>query len=251
MSIRSRLDVIGAVAGALSDRQARRSLLRAITAYDHIPPAECPCCGYLGRFGPAGKNARIGQLCPACRSYERHRLVAVAFQRRFLDLCGKDVLHFAPEPAIRPLVLNEKPASYVTADIDPGLADRVLDLENVDLPGASFDVVIASHVLEHVDDAKALAELHRILRPGGQLIAMVPIVEGWAETYEDAAKTSPRDRASYFGRHDHVRYYGADFRGRVKNAGFDLAEFTAGPIDSVRYRLARGEKVFLATKRGD
>ncbi|HWJ97854.1 MAG TPA: glycosyltransferase [Acidimicrobiales bacterium] len=38
-----------------------------------------------------------------------------------------------------------------------------------------FDVVLCSEVLEHVaDDAAALAELHRVLRPGGRLLVSVP-----------------------------------------------------------------------------
>jgi SAM-dependent methyltransferase len=40
---------------------------------------------------------------------------------------------------------------------------------------ASFDVVIAAEVLEHLpDDALAMAELARVLRPGGMLVVSVP-----------------------------------------------------------------------------
>jgi SAM-dependent methyltransferase len=248
MILKSRIAAVRALAGALADRHARSSLFRAIAAEKRLPAATCSCCGYVGRFYPAGLNARLGQLCPSCRSYERHRLVALAFERGFLDVTGKEVIHFAPEQAIRPLVLKDKPASYVTADIDPGKADRVLDLEQIDLPDATIDVAIASHVLEHVDDRKALSELRRILKPGGKLIALVPLVEGWAETFEDPSLTRPEERQAYFGRYDHVRFYGADFRDRIIASGFHLDEFTAGPIDSAKYRLSRGEKVFLATK---
>ncbi len=42
-------------------------------------------------------------------------------------------------------------------------------------PDAAFDAVIASEVLEHVwDDTGALAELVRVLRPGGRLAVTVP-----------------------------------------------------------------------------
>ena len=42
-------------------------------------------------------------------------------------------------------------------------------------PGRCFDRVIAAEVLEHVvDDAAALAELARVLRPGGTLAVTVP-----------------------------------------------------------------------------
>jgi len=48
-------------------------------------------------------------------------------------------------------------------------------LESAGLPSGAFDVVIASHVLEHLPDpAAAAAELARILKPGGRLYAAVP-----------------------------------------------------------------------------
>jgi SAM-dependent methyltransferase len=44
---------------------------------------------------------------------------------------------------------------------------------------ASFDLVLATDVLEHVrDEARAVAELHRVLRPGGALVATVPAFMG-------------------------------------------------------------------------
>lgn len=43
------------------------------------------------------------------------------------------------------------------------------------LPAASFEVVIAHHSLEHVPDPRAvLAELNRLLKPGGRLLLAVP-----------------------------------------------------------------------------
>jgi predicted SAM-dependent methyltransferase len=84
--------------------------------------------------------------------------------------------------------------------------------------------VICNHVLEHVDDRKALTEIMRILAPGGMLVASVPIIEGWDTTYEDVAIKDPEDRALHFGQSDHVRWYGRDFRDRLKAAGFEISE---------------------------
>jgi ubiquinone/menaquinone biosynthesis C-methylase UbiE len=46
------------------------------------------------------------------------------------------------------------------------------DLHNAPVPPATFDAVIANHMLYHVPDvAAALAEVHRLLKPGGKLYA--------------------------------------------------------------------------------
>lgn len=53
-----------------------------------------------------------------------------------------------------------------------------LDLEHQPLPYAdgSFEVVIASHVLEHLENAEAaLRDWHRVLAPGGALLIGVPM----------------------------------------------------------------------------
>jgi SAM-dependent methyltransferase len=233
-----------------TDKQARSRAILALQTHDSLPPATCPCCGFVGRFTHHGGIGRQGVVCPQCRSVERHRLVTLAVQRGFIDLRGRRVLHFAPEPSIAALVRSMGPSEYRSADLEPGKADIVLNLEGLDLPDGSVDAVVVSHVLEHVDDRKALSELFRILVPGGQMIAMVPLIEGWSTTYEDPAVVSERDRAVHFGQRDHVRYYGADFRDRVRNAGFLLEEFTADGPDSVRYRLSRGQKVFVGRKPG-
>ncbi len=78
-------------------------------------------------------------------------------------------------------------------DIAPGKADRVLNIEAIASPDASYDCVVCSHVLEHVDDKKALSEIYRVLRPGGVALIMLPVIEGWAKTYENPAVTSPED----------------------------------------------------------
>ncbi len=51
----------------------------------------------------------------------------------------------------------------------------VMDGAALEFPNARFDLVIASDVLEHIaDEAQALREWTRVLRPGGQLLVYVP-----------------------------------------------------------------------------
>ena len=54
----------------------------------------------------------------------------------------------------------------------PGTEYRVIDAQNIPCPDASFDIVIANHMLYHVPDIdRALREIARVLRPGGTLYA--------------------------------------------------------------------------------
>lgn len=233
----------------LRDPNVLLNVQRAVRSYKATPETTCPCCGFRGKFHSYGGQIRAAADCPACHSLERHRLVALALQRGFFSPAGKEVIHFAPEKIISRLVREASPKRYVTADLDPRNADVRLDLEALELENNSTDMVICSHVLEHVNDRKSLVELHRVLRLGGELIALVPLVEGWAATYEDPSVVTEEDRIKYFGKDDHVRYYGADFRERLQAAGFDVLEFGGGGRDSADFGLSRGEKVFRAVKR--
>jgi SAM-dependent methyltransferase len=209
----------------------------------------CAVCGFVGRFRPFGRPHRVDALCPKCGSLERHRLLAryASGARLFRD---RQVLHFAPEACLSRFIEDQQPRSYAVSDFgDATTLD--LDIENMRLEDGSFDLVLASHVLEHVDDRKALSEIHRVLRPNGILVLMVPLVEGWRSTYENEAMTSHHDRRLHFGQFDHVRFYGSDVRSRLSAAGFDVEEYTAEEPDVTEYSLQRGEKVFLCTRRSD
>jgi SAM-dependent methyltransferase len=208
----------------------------------------CPPCGFEGRFRTVGFPPRMDAQCRKCGSLERHRLFALMLQREPLIDKTTKFLHFAPEEALTKLIA-ERVGIYHTADLIASGVNLKLDITAMpDIEAASYDAVLCSHVLEHVDDHAALAELFRILKPGGVLIAMVPIIEGWDTSYENLAITDPAERTQHFGQHDHVRYYGRDFRTRIIDAGFALTTFTAGGEDAVHYSLLRGETVFLARK---
>ncbi|NWG23074.1 MAG: methyltransferase domain-containing protein [Pseudorhodoplanes sp.] len=215
-------------------------------------PRDCTVCGHHGRFlafdNPLHLGLNIDSRCPRCRSLERHRLVALCDREKNL-FEGREVLHFAPEPGMRDYILARKPRRYVTCDYAPDIADLRINIEQIDLPDNSFDVVYCLHVLEHVEDSRAIPELYRIVRPGGLLIAMVPLIEGWDTSYIDATKTgNDRDRTLHFNQEDHVRMFGRDFRERLKAPGFVVEEFTAVEPYVSRHGLIRGEKVFLCRK---
>jgi SAM-dependent methyltransferase len=57
--------------------------------------------------------------------------------------------------------------------------DYVSDILCIPVPASSFDAVLCTEVLEHVPEPiKAVAELARILRPGGRLLLSAPLGSG-------------------------------------------------------------------------
>jgi predicted SAM-dependent methyltransferase len=112
----------------------------------------------------------------------------------------------------------------------------------------TYDVVIANHVLEHVDnDRGAIAELFRVLRPGGIALMTVPMNPTRQTTYEDPAITGPAERHAHFNAPDHRRYYGLDFADRVAEAGFQVDTYRVPPPLEVRYGLLPMEWLYIAT----
>jgi Methyltransferase domain len=66
---------------------------------------------------------------------------------------------------------------------DPGLV-RHEDLTRLSYPDASFDLVLTSETLEHVPDLEAaLAEVRRVLAPGGLHLFTVPLLPGVSKTF--------------------------------------------------------------------
>ena len=209
---------------------------------------ECPICNFTGLFKPCGNPPRWDAQCPSCDSLERNRLFAVFLRSApsFLTK-GAAVLHFAPENSMR-MLLQRPDINYTTADLLQTDVHIRLNIEDIDIADEQYDVIVCSHVLEHVNDKAALAELYRILKTGGVLIIMVPIIDGCDVTYEDDTITDSRDRLIHFGKEDHVRVYGSDFITRVIGAGFHVRTHAAFGKEAVKFGLAMGEKIFLCTK---
>jgi SAM-dependent methyltransferase len=188
---------------------------------------ECPCCG--GRFRRMSRR-RIsgwGGICPRCRSHPRHRAIALLLDRG--DLPGRRLLHFAPEPLFDRVFARLPGIERVTADLHAP-ADLRLDISAMDLPDSSFDLILCSHVLEHVpDDRAAMRELHRVLSDGGLALVLVPY-RPELTTYEDPSISSPVDRMVAFGQQDHVRIYGSDLADRLRDAGFEVEDRTAAEL---------------------
>lgn len=210
----------------------------------------CPVCEHhVSTFLPAGIVPRENARCPICGALERHRLLWLYLTERTDLLAGarKRVLHVAPEQLIERRLRALPQLSYLSADL---LSRRVMvrmDITDIQFPAKSFDVILCNHVLEHVpDDARALAELYRVLAPGGWAILQVPI--GGDVTDEDPSVSDPAERLRRFGQRDHVRIYGRDYRARLERAGFRVTvDDFASRLDAesaTRMGIVRDELVY-------
>lgn len=205
----------------------------------------CPCCGGRFRRFLQGHVTIRRNICPGCHSYSRQRAIALLLEQ--MDLDERRILHFAPETALDRFFARMPEANRVTTDL-VAPADLRLDITKIDLPDDSFDLVLCSHVLEHIpDDRAAMRELARILAPGGLALIVVPYFPQ-IHTREDPTVTDPLRRAIAFGQPDHVRVYGSDLAGRLLEAGFEVEHrsnadrFEPETVD--RCRLLPREHVF-------
>ncbi len=200
------------------------------------------------KFLPYGYGApRENVLSPSTLSLERHRLLWLWLEREteFFTKPSK-VLHFAPEQAFYKRFREMKHLDYTTTDLNSPLADVKADICDLPFKDNDYDIIFCNHVLEHIpDDAKAMSELYRVLKPGGMAILQIPQELDREVTFEDNTITDPTERAKIFGQYDHVRVYGRDYFNTLRKFGFivDEVDYTnqLSKEEVDRYRLANGE----------
>lgn len=86
--------------------------------------------------------------------------------------------HLEPIPSGRILEIGPELRwpQFDTLDIKPGAMFQGDITGRVDIPDSSYDVVLAMEVLEHTTQPfYALAEIRRLLKPGGLLLASAPM----------------------------------------------------------------------------
>lgn len=220
-----------------------RALLRARgIAFDRT--VCCPVCGgHFAAFRPFGARVRPGACCPACNVKERHRHMWLLLQRHTDLFEGRTlkVLHMGPAAQVARRLRQVPHLDYRTGDLDPRRADEVIDITCIQYPDGAFDVILCSHVLEHVkEDRRAICELHRVMAPGGWGAVVVPILS--ESTYEADESMPPEERLRRLGHRDHVRSYGRDFGSRLEEAGFAVEVHTPharlSPEELSHYGLA-------------
>ncbi|HMS94490.1 MAG TPA: hypothetical protein PKA03_04615 [Tabrizicola sp.] len=103
-------------------------------------PRECPLFGHEGLFAPVGMPPRLDSRRRCRESRERHRLFKLWLDREAPITRTQLLLHFAPERRLSRL-LRGLAGEYVTADPMRPAVDLKRNIEALDPPDASFDVV--------------------------------------------------------------------------------------------------------------
>jgi ubiquinone/menaquinone biosynthesis C-methylase UbiE len=116
------------------------------------------------------------------------------------------MLHVAPEPFLRE-ILSKQFGKYETADLTMKDVDHHVDLQALPFADKTYDIVFASHVLEHIrDDLQAIREIRRILTLDGIAILPVPVICQRTVEYPE-----PNPHEAY-----HVRAPGWDYFDRYR-----------------------------------
>ena len=226
-----------------------------------------------------GKPADYGQEIVKRRS----RITA-----SLVSLRDKKVLDFGAGNGAQTFELLPLGCTIVACDVDAGdltilrenvralgvtsVSDVLYDGVHLPFPAASFDAVVSYQVIEHVDDeASALAEIRRVLRPEGDFVVSVPNKWWVFETHGARLPYLPWNRVPFFSwlpKAIHSKYARAriyrerDIINLVQRHGFDVvkATYMTAPMDVVkspaiqrflRTTVFRGDQTtlpFLATE---
>jgi ubiquinone/menaquinone biosynthesis C-methylase UbiE len=127
------------------------------------------------------------RLTDAQAVYEEHLGELVTPSRHWLDVgCGHQVLQAWRSEAERNLV--SRAGVVVGLDLEAESLKRhrsiqrrvAADLSKLPFADSTFDLVTANMVLEHLrEPGRQVAEIFRVLKPGGSLMALTPNVLGY------------------------------------------------------------------------
>lgn len=175
---------------------------------------QCNICGWRGHAFEGVAHSESA-LCQVCGSISRDRFLYWCWTSRTAYDPSARVLETSPRLGQEYRDKMADRVSYTCSDYDESAHRGVvrLDLQDIDLPDGSVDVVLTPHVLEHVPDTdRALAELFRVLAPGGDVFLQIPLPQG---------RTAPPTEPEYHGDNTLVFWrFGWDLADTIRRHGF-------------------------------
>lgn len=142
--------------------------------------ARCPFCGptIVVRL----RNEELGVRCVRCGASPVHWAIGMALSKYASNLKTAHVCELSSRGPLA-MYLKSRARSVALSEFFPNVPPgterngiRCEDVRRLSYADETFDIVTHTEVLEHVpDDAKAFAEMHRVLRPNGTLLFTVPL----------------------------------------------------------------------------
>jgi SAM-dependent methyltransferase len=185
-----------------------RCLDRSVLASVRVRPDRCQVTQYDDYFQYLQRRSFRGALYRRLVLFPR---LGARLRGRTLDLgCGLgDFLRF--RPGTIGVDVNPRTVAYCR---EQGLEAYPIEPDHLCFEPASFDSVLLDNVLEHIEaPAPLLAEIARVLRPGGVLLVGVPGIAGHA--------ADPDHKVCY----DETR-----LRQRLEASGFTVDEVFFTPL---------------------
>jgi SAM-dependent methyltransferase len=176
---------------------------------------QCPVCGAPESvFHDPQLNNKGGRRCPTCGALERQRVLPLIYDE-FLGeefpLQDKRILAVAPSASELVFFEQRQIAGIVTCDVRPdGRPDLQVDVCAMpEVPGESFDAIVASYVLTCVHDLQgAMNEFHRVLKTGGRLLTSDPVTAN----HETVEYDDPERVTGWYGQEAYDTYKIGSFR---------------------------------------
>jgi SAM-dependent methyltransferase len=172
--------------------------------FRRVEEATCNICGGTKfRGGPNGRLSPTKKLpnCVGCRSMERHRSLHACYEGLpFGFLRWRRALQFSRDPSLQGLPFK----SY---EVSKYGGENHLDVQKLDRPDASYDLLVLNHVLECVPDVRAaLKECMRVLSPEG--ILQITFARPHArDSTRDFSEPQGEDRILHLFGKDVERYF--------------------------------------------
>lgn len=179
-------------------------------------PRACNICHWTGDEFIHPSHCEMAS-CPRCGSIARDRFLFLSFLSRTMQRSHLRVLETSPRLGAPYRRMMRKYFDYAASDYDLSAheGDIRIDLQDIELPSSSVDIILTPHVLEHVPDTgRALREIHRVLAPAGRMYLQVPLLRG---------ETIVPPEPEYHADNTLVFYnFGWDLTETIRSAGFDV-----------------------------
>ena len=151
----------------------------------------CACCRAETRFEETGVWLRDQYLCVRCQSIPRFRAINLTLDKYFPGWEQLELHESSPCNDFIRRYNTHYSSSYFFEDVPLGSEERGTRCENLErltYPDNTFDLFVTQDVLEHVfNPDRAVAEIMRVVKPGGAHVFTAPKHKGLRLTAPRAA----------------------------------------------------------------